>query len=683
MFDSRIALAALSRAVVVAAYRRRIIAHAVAIGALLFGNSAQALIESGAGTSVRAAPGRALFGYGEGVTIGIVDSGIDATRQAFFDDLDLTRVLGQTDFVGDGLAGDPNGHGTAVTSIAAGRGWYNTTLDDFWLPGVATKAHLLSARVLDADGSGSETQARNGLGYLLDHGAQVVNLSLHYSGSGGGGGLTMLSDWAAYELGVTVVTSAGNTGDAADTRPQMPGDGFNVLTVGATANSGWFKSDYDQVADFSSYRSSFADVSKPDLVAPGTNITYAIAGAPPEFGAGFVKRGTSFAAPHVAGAAALQIGYGQTHGLSTSPMLIKATMLNTAAPVNDAGGQPWEPAGVSEANGVTHITAPLDEHSGAGQLDITALYHQYVAGEHEPGLVPSVGWDLNEAIGLDPIDYVLNVPLAVGDTLTATLTWLRHVIRHDDGDGAIDSGDWFELGEFPENLDLWLLRDGVPVAVSEAQFLNVEHIRWDITVPGEYSLRVIRQEVARTDDREAFALAWRTSAIPQPSSGILLLTASAGLLARLRTRGRWVAVVGASLKPAGLELRRRPAMLMFGWRTDTPPRRPSAPLLDSGRFLKLTRTSTRWMKQRSSPAAIWSSTPGGPNGAPASSIRSPRSLTKGGPPSGWWSSSRLAGGWRSTPPSLRSAPPGPQPARPSQKKGPPRAPQQARTHRTP
>lgn len=168
--------------------------------------------------------------------------------------------------IADGSTNQALGHGTMVAGVIAQ---------------VAPEAKILPVRVLNADGSGSVFNVVRGLRWAVSHGAQVVNLSL---GTTTPSRALEAAVQEARRAGVVVVSSAGNAGVD---RKDYPAAFSDVLAVAATDAR-------DQKAAFSNYGSHIS------LSAPGASITSTYVGG------GFATwSGTSFAAPFVAGAAAL------------------------------------------------------------------------------------------------------------------------------------------------------------------------------------------------------------------------------------------------------------------------------------------------------------------------------------------------------------------------------------------
>ncbi len=227
-------------------------------------------------------PGAWSAGYdGTGMVIAVVDTGVQA------DHPDLSgHVLSGYDFV-CGKAGtsvDPHGHGTHVSGIAAARD--NSTLG----LGGAPDARILPVRVLGSSGSGSTADVAAGINWAVDHGADVINLSL-----GGGSALAMQSAVENAESeGVVVVAAAGNGSTSSKLYPAGFDD--DVIAVGASIKS-QSSPPYDPPYTKASYSNYGSWV---DIGAPGSSVysTYK--------GAAFQSlSGTSMATPFVTAAAAL------------------------------------------------------------------------------------------------------------------------------------------------------------------------------------------------------------------------------------------------------------------------------------------------------------------------------------------------------------------------------------------
>ncbi|MET9687318.1 S8 family serine peptidase [Streptomyces sp. NPDC006514] len=205
---------------------------------------------------------------GQGVTAYIVDSGIDFRHPDF-----EGRARPGFDAIGDGLnGGDCNGHGTHVAGTVGG-----TTF------GVARKVSLVSVRVLGCNNRGSWSGIIAGFDWVANNIRQpaVLNASL------GGGRLEAVNAavTAVSDRGVLPVIAAGN--DNIDACRVSPASAARVVTVGATNR-------FDEETDFSNWGTCL------DLYAPGKDIVSARLG-----GGSVALDGTSMAAPHVTGVAAL------------------------------------------------------------------------------------------------------------------------------------------------------------------------------------------------------------------------------------------------------------------------------------------------------------------------------------------------------------------------------------------
>jgi hypothetical protein len=245
---------------------------------------------------------------GRGITVAVVDTGIDYTHPALGGCFGRgCKVSGGWDFVNnDPDPLDDHGHGTHVAGIIASA--------DAVYGGVAPEATLLAYKTCDQSGSCYASHVISAINRAVEQGAQVINLSL--SGEGKPDSPLLIAVDKAVEQGVIVVASAGNRGGAEDYRIGTPGNARSAITVGATDKAG-------QMATFSSRGGVWESFYKPDLAAPGLGIrsTYLD-------GQFISKDGTSMAAPHVSGVAAL---LAQLHP-DWAPEQIKTSLMQTAKP---------------------------------------------------------------------------------------------------------------------------------------------------------------------------------------------------------------------------------------------------------------------------------------------------------------------------------------------------------------
>ncbi len=259
---------------------------------------------------------------GKNVVIGIVDTGIDYNHPAMGGGFGSGfKVIGGYDFIdNDNNPFDENGHGTHVAGIAAG--------NSSKLKGVAYDAKLMAFRVLNAYGYGYQSTVISGIERAVDpdqnpatnDAVDIMNLSLGGYGNPDDPVSTAIDN--ATRAGVLCVISAGNSGyyDYYYQNIGSPGCARKALTVGASDNS-------DKIAYFSS-RGPSADIYgiKPDVVAPGLSIYSSYKGGDYRY-----LSGTSMAAPHVTGAAALLLELNPTW----TPEEVKSNLMETSTTINE------------------------------------------------------------------------------------------------------------------------------------------------------------------------------------------------------------------------------------------------------------------------------------------------------------------------------------------------------------
>lgn len=290
------------------------------------------------------APDAWAEGYdGTGTVVAVLDSGIDATHP----DLDEGVVIAAKDFTGEGSTKDLLGHGTHVASTIAGSG--EASGGD--IKGIAYGAKLINARVLNAQNFGESSWIIDGLEWAAAQGADVINMSLGNKGmyTDGNDPDALAIDSISERYDALVVVAAGNEGSLGATTVSSPGTADSALTVGAL-------DEWDQLAGFSSQGPRFGDAGvKPDITAPGANILAArAAGTIPDLPASelyYYNGGTSMAAPHVSGAAAvLKAARPDLDGEA-----LKAVLMGTAIPTV---GSIWK-EGAGKVQIPTAIAEPL------------------------------------------------------------------------------------------------------------------------------------------------------------------------------------------------------------------------------------------------------------------------------------------------------------------------------------
>jgi subtilisin family serine protease len=257
------------------------------------------------------------------VKIAVLDTGVDLDHPELkgriaqgadfvnLEGLDTRGFVG--DFTGyDDVPDDEVGHGTHVAGIIAARG---LKMEE----GVAPRCSLIAVRVLatmkDGDrlvGAGIVDNINTGIKWAVDHGADIINMSLGIRHVGGG---LPHQDVIHYALAknVTVVAASGNDGSA---EAYYPGALDGVFAIGATDEQG-------QVAGFTSYGARIM------VVAPGSRIYSSFA----HHGYAFAS-GTSQAAPFVTGAIALMKSYAVERGTKLTNKMIRDILKHTSERVD-------------------------------------------------------------------------------------------------------------------------------------------------------------------------------------------------------------------------------------------------------------------------------------------------------------------------------------------------------------
>lgn len=313
-----------------------------------------------------------------GVTVAIIDTGLDYDIPDLNGLVDLSRSTSLVDgddaitatyFSGRNRVSDYNGHGTNVATQVSSKGRF--------FAGVTSRTTLIGVKVLGADGSGSFAAIMNGILWAADHGADVANMSLGggFAKAGNGRFVATVNRVLAYagQQGMLTVVSAGN--DAANL--DANGNEFasycsatHVVCVSSTGPASPSDS-YDSPAFYTNFGRSSVDVAAPggnaDLAngfpvqawpwgkataswvysyCSKTTLAFGPTGSPSltfcangRSARGYL--GTSQAAPHVSGLAALLVA-GSGHG---RPAQIKQAIKQSAVDLGQPGTDPYYGAG--------------------------------------------------------------------------------------------------------------------------------------------------------------------------------------------------------------------------------------------------------------------------------------------------------------------------------------------------
>jgi hypothetical protein len=507
--------------------------------------SSFAAYPTGLGSSrdaVNAPAARTMFGVdGSGIKVGLLESGQPFTH---------TSLAGRLTTEAGAVAGDwKREHALATAGIIAAADASTANA------GIAPGASIISGS------SYAFGTTKAACDKLISDGVNVINMSA----TDGAFTAAIVNTEINTNPTVTFVKSAGNSGTAGSI--SAPGLAENVITVGALNRTFAFR------ASFSSFGAAAGTPEKPDIVAPGEYITAPQSrdvngdGMLNDFGKVFLGNdfrgdiaqaaggsattgditGTSFAAPHVAGAAALLDQYASLNAAhhSMDHRAIKAVLLNSASTaVTHSDGGAWTQTTMGSAAAHTLlVTRSLDQQLGAGKLDVLAAMKQFAPDEILDGHSNAVAnfdidttgktlfWDLETAVhGGGMVNYLLGT---VGtDFLRATLTWDNDVSG---GTGLMPlEFKLYEEGNLPNPVGF----DAADTLIGSTSGAgeNVKLFNFTIPDPGmgnnpDYYLQVINTGATDTE----FGLA---VSVPEPARLVLLAWALLLLTRGLRQQAR-------------------------------------------------------------------------------------------------------------------------------------------------
>lgn len=379
-------------------------------------------------------------GYaGEGVKVAVLDSGVNFNHFDLSDNFDLsTNDLGY-DFVSDDfIPEDVYGHGTHVAGTLA------AASNGFGIVGVAPKAQIVALRVLDENGEGTASGIIEALQWIQNYNAAHPDAPIRITNNSYGTGSNSSQLEAAFDVlassGVLHIGSAGNEGSAA-------GNGYNVgyparyASVVAVA-----------ALDRNNQRASFSSTgSEVEIAAPGVAVLSTwkdgvnAAGPQPFSFAGYAgeyfieANGTSMAAPHVAGVAALLMAANPSYTAEA----VRNRMNETALDLGVAGRDKLYGYGLVDASsalglvpGANNPPVAYDQTVETTQntsVDITLVAADpdsdpltyAIASDPANGTVSGSGPDVTyspntDFAGADTFTY--EVKDSAGSTATATVT---------------------------------------------------------------------------------------------------------------------------------------------------------------------------------------------------------------------------------------------------------------------
>lgn len=310
---------------------------------------------------------------GEGITIAILDSGVDAAHP----DLASKLVPGWNFYNYNADTSDVYGHGTQVAGAAAA-----ASNNGVGVASVAGAARIMPIRVTDTSGMGYISTMASGITWAADQGARVANLSFAAAGA-----YSTVQSAAQYmkNKGGLVVTAAGNDGTQ-----QTYAANASTIVVSATSSS-------DVKASWSTY-GQFVDIA-----APGVSIYTTQRGG--GYGA---ASGTSFAAPVTAGVAALMMAANPTLGAAD----IENALFATATDIGAAGFDNYYGHGrVNAGAAVAAVATAKTADTSAPTVSIT----NPTGGSQVRGLV-AVDVAASDNVGVSRVDMLVNGTQVASDT---------------------------------------------------------------------------------------------------------------------------------------------------------------------------------------------------------------------------------------------------------------------------
>ncbi len=298
------------------------------------------------------------------VIVAVLDTGVAYEDYKGFGrapDLVNTRFVPGYDFVNnDSHPNDDDGHGTHVTGTIA-----QSTNNGLGAAGIAFNCSIMPVKVLNRRGEAPYTTVAEGVYFAADNGADIINLSL-----GGPSDSITLRDAIAYAYnhGVTIICAAGNEYQQGNPTTYPAAYNNYCIAVGATR--------YDRTRAYYSNTGSYLDLAAPggDLNVDqngdgyGDGILQQTFGTNPKDWGYWFYTGTSMAAPHVSGIAALLISTG-----ITDPDAVREALQNTATDLGPAGWDGEYGWGLIDAPGVLNYYQILGDFNGDGFVDYKDL----------------------------------------------------------------------------------------------------------------------------------------------------------------------------------------------------------------------------------------------------------------------------------------------------------------------
>ncbi len=396
------------------------------------------------------------LGYtGEGVIVAVIDTGVNYNHVDLADHVwtDPSYPYHGWDFINnDNNPMDDHGHGTHCAGTVAGDGTAGSQT------GVAPDAKIMCLKVMDSGGGGSESGVWSAIQFAIDHGANVISMSLGWQHSWGPNRATWRSTMEnLLTAGLVASVAAGNEGDQQYMYPipdniRTPGDcpppwlhpdqtltgGTSaVICIGSTTSSdnissfsGRGPSTWETIYGYNDYPyNPEMGLIRPDVLAPGSNIKSLAYNNNTGYVGGW--SGTSMATPCAAGVMALMLS---KNGDLTPPQ-IDQILEETALHLSTTKSNTYGSGRVDALEAMNNVPLPqpilyffpdsLDFGTVFVGTDSTLQFHiENVGGDTLRGtIVTPDGYTVTECGSREPGRNVLNYEVACGDCNTYDLTF--------------------------------------------------------------------------------------------------------------------------------------------------------------------------------------------------------------------------------------------------------------------
>jgi subtilisin family serine protease len=314
---------------------------------------------------------------GAGVTIAILDSGVDASHP----DLKPNLVAGYNSYSGNTDTSDVCGHGTAVAGTAAA-----STNNALGVAGVAGQARIMPVRIAYLDPTNGcyayYSTVASGLTWAADHGARIANIS--YDGVSSSAAIQSAAQYMKSKGGLVFV-AAGNSGTNPGIAPTS-----SMIVVAATDSN-------DARASWSNYGSFIT------LAAPGAGIWTTSQG-----GAYQAWNGTSFASPVAAGVAALVMAAKPALDGNQVQNLLQSTALDLGTAGRDDNFGYGRVNAAAAVQAATNTTVTVDSQAPADSIAAP------LAGSSVSGTV-AVNVNASDNVGVARVDLKVNGTVVASD----------------------------------------------------------------------------------------------------------------------------------------------------------------------------------------------------------------------------------------------------------------------------